>query len=124
MGRRAPIPCPLLPFCHEVDHRLACAAALLLSRGAQWSLQRAACARQVRHGITVRPGQAGPLVVRLTAKVKGHRQRLLRLSPQHLTGTPKSRLGEDLTTEFILLRGSRLQILSLLLVARCVNDEA
>ena len=57
-----------------------------LSRGAQWSLQRAACARQVRHGITVRPGQAGPLVVRLTAKVKGHRQRP---SPQHLLWTPK-----------------------------------
>ncbi len=40
-------------------------------------------------GMTVRLGQAGSLVVRLTAKVKGHRQRL---SPQHLTVTPKSRL--------------------------------
>ena len=85
-------------------------AALHLSRGAQWSLQRAACARQVRHGITVRPGQAGPLVVRLTAKVKGHRQRL---SQQHLTvDTKKSIACEDLTTVFILLRGSRLQILA------------
>jgi len=82
-------------------------AALHLSRGAQWSLQRAACARQMRHAMTVHTGQAGSLVVRRIAKVKGHRQRPSRNI--FLLWTTKCDWCEDSTTVFILLRGSRLQ---------------